>query len=226
MAAPPPDVTDLPRRTSPPSPAPSSRATPDAPQRGATRVTTIPTQAGSGGAGAWTAEPAGSAADTGPPAAATGALLAPYPGAQPGAAGAIYGVGITVLVADLPRSVAFYRDRLGFREVDSGETSTVLASGGTRLVLRSTREFGPVNRRVVHLNLEVDDVHAGYAELRGKGVRFTYAPRPVNRSARLELWAAAFKDPDGHGIAITQWLPREAPPVEFPGEDLGPASLP
>jgi catechol 2,3-dioxygenase-like lactoylglutathione lyase family enzyme len=210
MAAPPPEATDLPRRTSPPSPSPSSRATPDTPQPGATRVTTIPTQPGSGDAGTRTAEPAGvaTATATAPPATA------------------IYGVGITVLVADLPRSVAFYRDMLGFREVDGGETSTVLASGGTRVVLRSTREFGPVNRRVVHLNLEVDDVHAGYAELKSRGVRFTYAPRPVNRSATLELWAAAFKDPDGHGIAITQWRPREAPIVEYPETDLGPASLP
>jgi catechol 2,3-dioxygenase-like lactoylglutathione lyase family enzyme len=46
-----------------------------------------------------------------------------------------------------------------------------------------------------------------YEELKANGIRFTYPPRPANRSARLELWAAAFRDPDGHGIALTQWRP-------------------
>ena len=38
------------------------------------------------------------------------------------------------------------------------------------------------------------------------GLRFTYAPRVVNRGhPRVEVWAAALRDPDGHGIALTQW---------------------
>ncbi|MGH3682115.1 MAG: VOC family protein, partial [Natronosporangium sp.] len=132
-------------------------------------------------------------------------LVTTYPSAHPGPAGAINGVGVTVLVADLERSVEFYRDRLGFYEVDGGEGSVVLASGETRLVLRQAPDLGTGNRRLVHLNLEVSDIDAMYAELKGNGVRFLYPPRAVSRSARLELWAAAFRDPDGHGIALTQW---------------------
>lgn len=120
----------------------------------------------------------------------------------------INGVGITVLVADLARSTAFYRDRLGFVEIDGGEGNAVLASGTTRLVLRSVPDVAPVNRRLVHLNLEVDDVHAVYERLKSNGVRFTYAPRAVNRGAKLEQWAAAFRDPDGHGVTLTQWRSR------------------
>jgi catechol 2,3-dioxygenase-like lactoylglutathione lyase family enzyme len=134
-------------------------------------------------------------------------LVTTYPSAHPGPAGAINGVGVTVLVSDLARSVAFYRDKLGFYEVDGGEGNLVLASGETRLVLRQATDLGTVNRRLVHLNLEVADIDAMYAELKANGIRFTYRPKPVNQSARLELWAAAFQDPDGHGIAITQWRP-------------------
>ena len=119
--------------------------------------------------------------------------------------GPISGVGITLLVTHLDTSVAFYRDMLGFFEIDGGDGNAVLASGATRLVLRSIPEVAPINRRLVHLNLEVADVKAAYAELKDKGVKFTYAPRVVNRGERLELWAAAFRDPDGHGIALTQW---------------------
>jgi catechol 2,3-dioxygenase-like lactoylglutathione lyase family enzyme len=137
-----------------------------------------------------------------------GDLITAYPSARPGPAGSIHGVGITMLVTDLTRSIAFYRDMLGFAEIDSGDGNAVLASGDTRIVLRSARDVPRVNRRLVHLNLEVGDVNAVYQELRSKGVRFTYPPRAANRGERLELWAAAFRDPDGHGIAITQWRNR------------------
>ncbi|WP_450091435.1 VOC family protein [Plantactinospora soyae] len=135
-------------------------------------------------------------------------LIATQPSARVGGSGPIAGVGITLLVADLDRSIAFYRDLLGFFEIDGGEGNAILASGATRLVLRAIREVAPINRRLVHLNLEVNDVNAVYEELLAKGVKFTYAPRAVNRGAKLELWAAAFRDPDGHGIALTQWRGR------------------
>ncbi|GAA1863171.1 VOC family protein [Asanoa iriomotensis] len=136
-------------------------------------------------------------------------LFTAYPSARPGATGAtIHGVGLTFLVRDLATSIAFYRDMLGFQEIDSGEHNAVLASGDTRMVLREIKDASPVSRRLVHLNLEVGDVMSVYEDLRAKGVRFTYPPRVVNRGAKLELWAAAFRDPDGHGIAITQWRSR------------------
>ncbi|MET8309526.1 VOC family protein [Micromonospora sp. NPDC005173] len=120
----------------------------------------------------------------------------------------ISGVGLTLLVTDLSRSLGFYRDVLGFTEVDQGAGNAVLASGTTRLVLREVTGAAPISRRLVHVNLEVDDIEAAYGRLRGSGVRFTYAPRVVNRGTKLEVWAAAFRDPDGHGIALTQWRER------------------
>ncbi|GAA3785233.1 VOC family protein [Micromonospora maritima] len=116
----------------------------------------------------------------------------------------ISGVGITLLVTDLDRSLDFYRE-LGFDEMDRGEGNAVLSSGPTRLVLRRVTGAAPISRRLVHVNLEVDDIQAAYERLRESGVRFTYAPRVVNRGTKLEVWAAAFRDPDGHGVALTQW---------------------
>ncbi|TCB96623.1 VOC family protein [Micromonospora zingiberis] len=127
-------------------------------------------------------------------------------GADPAAP--INGVGITLLVTDLARSLEFYRGRLGFTEVDRGAGNAVLASGATRLVLREVTGAQPVSRRLVHVNLDVDDIQGAYERMRDSGVRFTYAPRVVNRGSRLEVWAAAFRDPDGHGIALTQWRER------------------
>ncbi|GIE06029.1 hypothetical protein Adu01nite_73790 [Paractinoplanes durhamensis] len=132
-------------------------------------------------------------------------LITGYPSARPGPAGAIYGVGITVLVTDLARSIAFYRDTLGFYEIDNGDGSAVLASGDTRLVLRTVTGLSAEAGRLIYLNLEVGDVEAVYAELIAKGVKFLHAPQAVNRGDRLELWSATFRDPDDHNIAITQW---------------------
>ncbi|MFF5085271.1 VOC family protein [Actinoplanes sp. NPDC000266] len=156
--------------------------------------------AGGAGKSPWaglggTREPDESAAD----------LITAYPSARPGPAGAIHGVGITVLVTDLGRSIGFYRDTLGFYEIDHGEGSAVLASGDTRLVLRTVHGLSAEAGRLIYLNLEVGDVEAVYEELRAKGVEFVHAPRPVNRGDRLELWSASFRDPDDHNIAITQW---------------------
>ncbi|MEW1589389.1 VOC family protein [Micromonospora vinacea] len=120
----------------------------------------------------------------------------------------ISGVGLTLLVTDLPRSLTFYRDMLGFDEVDQGAHNAVLASGTTRIVLREVTGAAPISRRLVHVNLEVNDIEAAYERLRESGVRFTYAPRVVNRGTKLEGWAAAFRDPDGHGVALTQWRER------------------
>ncbi len=114
-------------------------------------------------------------------------------------------MGITLLVTELSRSLEFYRDRLGFTEVDRGAANAVLSSGTTRLVLREVTGAQPISRRLVHVNLDVDDIQSAYQRLRESGVRFTYPPRVVNRGSKLEVWAAAFRDPDGHGIALTQW---------------------
>ncbi|WCN80374.1 VOC family protein [Micromonospora sp. LH3U1] len=129
-------------------------------------------------------------------------------GAAADPAAPISGVGLTLLVTDLSRSLGFYRDVLGFSEVDQGAGNAILASGTTRLVLREVTGAAPISRRLVHVNLEVNDIEAAYERLRESGVRFTYAPRVVNRGTKLEVWAAAFRDPDGHGIALTQWRER------------------
>ncbi len=117
----------------------------------------------------------------------------------------VRGVGVTLFVTRLGRSLAFYRDLLGFRQVDLGLGSAVLESGDARIVLRRVADMPPVDRRLIHLLLEVPDVQAAYDELLLQGVEFVHRPRVVSRYEELELWSATFRDPDGHGIALTRW---------------------
>ncbi|MDI1465641.1 VOC family protein [Catellatospora sp. KI3] len=180
------DFSDVPEPAAPSAPAPSAGAAEESPA----------------------AEPAArtAAAHT----AAVDDLLIASPQARPAVASSIHGVGITLLVSDLDRSRAFYHDLLGFYEVDGGPGNLVLASGETRIVLRKATEPSRANHRLVHLNLEVTDVEAVYEELKVLGVSFGFAPRVVNQGERLELWAASFKDPDGHGIGIIEWKAKAA----------------
>jgi resuscitation-promoting factor RpfA len=135
-------------------------------------------------------------------------LVDPIPAYSARGGGSVNAVGVTLLVADVSRSVQFYRDLLGFDEIDSGYGNAVMSSGDTRIVLRQAEDFTAGNRRLTHLNLEVDDLDRVHRELVEKGVTFTYAPRVVNRGERLELWAAAFRDPDGHAVNLTEWRSR------------------
>ncbi|UWP81664.1 VOC family protein [Dactylosporangium fulvum] len=128
---------------------------------------------------------------------------APRPQSMP--LNGVNGVSVTLIVSDLQRSRRFYRDTLGLTELDSGATSVVLATGDARVVLRRVADMPPVDRRVVHLNLEVPDVYEAYERLREQGVDFVHRPRVVPQGEQLELCSATFRDPDGHAIALTRW---------------------
>jgi predicted enzyme related to lactoylglutathione lyase len=117
-------------------------------------------------------------------------------------------LGVMLLIADLTRSVEFYRDVVGFTLVDSTPIMAVLTYGGARVVLQEQQQMPPVDRRVVYLQLEVPDVRARFKALRAKGVAFTREPAETGRSDRLTVWTATFRDPDGHAIALTEWRDR------------------
>jgi resuscitation-promoting factor RpfA len=119
------------------------------------------------------------------------------------------GIGMMLIVSDLPVSLHFYRDLLGLHAVDVTDRTAELTFGGGRLLLCLVADMSPVNRRVEHLHLDVPDVEAAYHDLRAKGVEFPHAPRVITtRADGSELLAATFRDPDGHAVALTQWRER------------------
>ena len=142
------------------------------------------------------------------PAESSAAYFAERPRADDDAEHGVYGVSVTLIVSDLHRSLEFYRDMVGLGEIDTGVASAVLASGDARIMLRQVADMPRVDRRVVHLNLEVDDVHAEYDRLKAAGVEFVHRPRIVSQGEHFEQWAATFRDPDGHAVTITRWEDR------------------
>jgi lactoylglutathione lyase len=117
-----------------------------------------------------------------------------------------------LVVGDLERSRAFYRDVLGaevYREY--GGTSVVLRFLETWLLLVTGGEptqdkpdvtFAvPVDPGTVShsISIRVPDCRAAYATLRARGAQFLTAPVDYDWEVR-----AFFRDPDGHLLEISE----------------------
>jgi len=135
---------------------------------------------------------------------------------------------VGVCVAELERSLAFYRDGLGFRErrrleVSGEETETLLGVGGVDLVAvflerdgvqlellhyrspghRGAGEPRPMNALgLTHLSLAVDDLDAVVATLERAGARVLRATRVHN--PELGANAIFVTDPDGTRIELVE----------------------
>jgi catechol 2,3-dioxygenase-like lactoylglutathione lyase family enzyme len=117
-----------------------------------------------------------------------------------------------LVVRDIARSTAFYRDVLGAKLVrEYGGTSSVLQFQGAWLLLVTgggptpdkptvTFEPPPDRDRVSHsMTIRVPDCRAAFATLTGRGATFL-AP-PVESAWEVR---AFFRDPDGHLLEISE----------------------
>jgi len=117
-------------------------------------------------------------------------------------------------VVDMPRSLAFYRDLLGFAVVHSAPPGDdadwcLLRTGDAELMLNTMyekheRPSAPdpartAAHRDTTLFLGCQDLDAAYAHLRDHGI--DVAPPVVRDYGMRQL---AFRDPDGYGICL-QW---------------------
>jgi|SRR4051812_8550484 lactoylglutathione lyase len=113
---------------------------------------------------------------------------------------------INVGVRDLERSVAFYRDVLGFKlESSSPEFSYARFDvNGFRLGMGAGEvdQFTgrPPGGRHTGIGLTVQDVNAAYNELKGKGVEFPMVPAKMPWGGFMGI----FSDPDGNLFYLDQ----------------------
>ena len=113
-------------------------------------------------------------------------------------------VTVQLFVGNLSRAIIFYRDILGFTEIDAGRASAVLDLRDVRVILKVVDDMLPSSKNV-QFSLEVDDLETAYEDLRARGVRFVHRPRRVEHYEQLEHYAAPFEDPDGHRISLSSW---------------------
>ena len=111
---------------------------------------------------------------------------------------------VSVNVHDLPRAVAFYKEKLGVRHLfDAGpHMSFFMCDLGVRLML-AIPEKAEFDHASSILYFKVDDIRAAHADLKGRGVPFRDDPHVVARLPGWEVWMAFFDDTEGNLLAIT-----------------------
>ena len=113
---------------------------------------------------------------------------------------------IHLSVADVDRSVAFYRDVLGipFLFAVPGQQMAFFECDGVRLYIGVPESEEFRSRSTIYFSVE--DIDAAYAKLRERGVSFRGAPHLIDRTQSSELWMAFFTDADGNNLALmAEW---------------------
>jgi catechol 2,3-dioxygenase-like lactoylglutathione lyase family enzyme len=123
------------------------------------------------------------------------------------------GVSPVLLVSDLDRAVAYYRDRLGFHCTVHGDPPDFATADRDDVTLlfalcREPERIVP-NWRIVDMvwnaYIRVDDVESVYAEVQERGAPIDYTIYDAPSGFR----EFGVQDPDGHDIAFGQRLERD-----------------
>lgn len=101
--------------------------------------------------------------------------------------------------------MVFWRDHVGLELVFSSDEFAFFVVGDNQLILNQPLVFED-QRSDTEVVFEVDDVRQAVAEMRDRGVPFEVEPRAVTSDGERTLFAAHFRDPDGHVASVTGWI--------------------
>jgi len=112
---------------------------------------------------------------------------------------------INLMVGDLERSKAFYREVFGLAPLDEWEEGAIFRFADTFIALRHDAgdAVSLAEKGVGQFVIEVEDVEAVRAELEEHGVPLISGPADRDYGMRT----LTFADPDGHTWGIAQDLP-------------------
>ncbi len=110
---------------------------------------------------------------------------------------------VALVVHDIDRSVAFYRDGIGLPFLFQFPGLAFFSLGATRLML-SLPEKPEFDHPGSILYLTVGDIEGAHARMKGAAIAFEDEPHVVHRAGGSELWMTFFKDPDANLLALMQ----------------------
>jgi lactoylglutathione lyase len=112
---------------------------------------------------------------------------------------------VIIFVSDMDRSIAFYRDVLGFPVRHQSHKWTEFDTGGTTLALHLADASGHPHAHATmpaghcHVGLTVPDLDAFHKELVGKGVKCLQPPKKEDFGS-----LATYADPDGLPFSVSE----------------------
>jgi catechol 2,3-dioxygenase-like lactoylglutathione lyase family enzyme len=132
-------------------------------------------------------------------------LVAGTPSAEPRAPQLAKVVQVAVVVRDLPRAIAFYRDTLGLGLMFETNGMAFFDAAGMRLMVGRSDTLKPGGGSVIYF--DAGDWRTTEQALLARGVRFTAPAEIVQREPGREHALREFTDPDGNLLAIMGWRP-------------------
>jgi methylmalonyl-CoA/ethylmalonyl-CoA epimerase len=113
---------------------------------------------------------------------------------------------IAVVVQDVQRAAAFYRDVLGMKLLFEVSNMAFFDCAGIRLMLSAPEnpEFTPCSSIIYY---RVPDLHASAQALESQGVKFEAKPHRVARMKDHDLWMAFLRDSESNLLALMSELP-------------------
>ena len=132
---------------------------------------------------------------------------------------------MAIFVSDVDKARTFYKDFLGYGEpfdlkTPSGALSLTFLKINDRQYIEIFPEAAKDTDRLNHISIETDDAEAMRVYLASKGVK---VPEKVNTN-RIGNKSFSVKDPDGHGLEITEYTPTGASTREK-GKYMGPSRI-
>ena len=110
--------------------------------------------------------------------------------------------GVIIWTNNVERLAGFYLGVLEMEPVSQREGFMAFQFGDLRFSISDHSEVkgGAKDPLRIMVNLAVDDIHASYQRLRGKGVEFIREPEKEHWGG----YVATFKDPDGNVLQLLQ----------------------
>jgi methylmalonyl-CoA/ethylmalonyl-CoA epimerase len=117
---------------------------------------------------------------------------------------------IAVTVTDIPRTVAFYRDKLGLPLLFQMPTMAFFQVGSVRLMFGLAEgDAGATFSSAIYYRIA--DLPATVDALKARGVEFESDPHMIAKMPDHDLWLAFLRDPDGNPVGLMSEVRAGAP---------------
>jgi methylmalonyl-CoA/ethylmalonyl-CoA epimerase len=114
---------------------------------------------------------------------------------------------ISIIVHDLARATAFYRDTLGLPLLFTAGNLAFFDCGGVRLML-GPAETPDLDHPGSILYFRVPDINAAHQRLLELGAKIEAPPRLIAPMPTHDLWMMGFRDTEGNIMELMSEVPR------------------